>query len=175
MNQPSEAIPGRWWWSRPLADLTGLQEDVAWRGTNLAAQAESPIIPQLPYTESSSRYVILRHHVSRGQIAPGVLKKMNSEDLEYLAGAPALNPTQLPPFSDKLDRRSAEALVAAEVKVAENAHRANRELHRRTLVWAGVWSAVIGSTLGGAVVLASTWLSSPPSVTNEIVVPTSVP
>ena len=109
-----------------MADLSKLPETIRWYGESLANQAQDPVIPELRYTEQDPRLVILRKHATKGQISPALLKRMHTDDLEYLAGFPSFNPTQMRLLDEGENHEWLPDAVAAEVKVVENAHRADR-------------------------------------------------
>lgn len=102
-------------------------------------------VAAIPFTEDRLELVLLRMIASSGQIEPHRLRRMRTLDLEYLAGIPPppRQPTWLGSF-----------VADQDMKVAENAHRAARELERRAIFRAqlvGTGLATIGATIGATI------------------------
>jgi hypothetical protein len=127
----------------------------------LARKHPSPLLPELPYTESTVDWVLLYDHARVGQIQPDKIRRMKREDLEYLAGMKYPHPDLLETEDEngkRLPKSDIENRRGQLTKLQGNVDRAANELARRTVVRTAMLSAVVGAFFGAlaAVVLSGT-------------------
>lgn len=134
-----------------LADVptgdAGSHGTVEWAKA-MAKQNSAPVIPGLTYTETNYQWILLYEHVQRGQIDPRVLRRMRTDDLEYLAGHPSPHPDLLEAVGTPEQKADARGRA---IKIVENITRATRELERRSARRAYLWSTAIAAGVGGAI------------------------
>src|SRR3546814_1125677 len=87
-------------------------------------------------------------HATRGQIDPAILRRMRWDDLQYLAGAQLPHPITM--------AKGTEDQIAQEIKVIENAVRAEREIDRRIAQRSALWITLIAAAVGGGVAAVAT-------------------
>jgi len=115
-----------------------------------AGQHPAPRMPALPYTEAEPRWVLLYNHARQGQIDPDTIRRMRTDDLEFLAGGSEVAFGVDDPVLGAEERETRRSEMA---KWVANVARARRVLSRRLGWTVGLMAALIGALVAGGFTL----------------------
>ncbi len=133
--------------------LEGLPPEKVNEASAAAGRHPEPELPALPYTEAEPRWVLLYDHARRGQIHPDTIRRMRSDDLEFLAGGSELAFGIDDPDLDADERKTRRGEKA---KSVANATRARQVLSRRHSWRVALIAALIGAIVAsGFTILVS--------------------